>query len=62
MRVLPGQEGWEERINEFLKIKDFLIEVVNSNKIQEFQSENKIKEEFSKKLIIEQKVREINQC
>ncbi len=41
MRVLPGKEGWQERVNEFFEIRDFLIEVVNSNQIQEFQGENK---------------------
>lgn len=41
MRVLPSQEGWQERMNEFLEIRDFLIEVANNRTIPEFQGENK---------------------
>ena len=41
MRVLPSQEGLQERIKEFLEIRDFLLEVANSNQIQEFQGRNK---------------------
>ena len=41
MRVLPSQEGWHQRINEFFKIRNFLIDVINSNQIREFQGPNK---------------------
>ena len=41
MRVPQNKEGWKERINEFFEIKDFLLQVVNSNELQEFQGKNK---------------------
>ena len=41
MRVLASQEGWKERIDEFLGIRDFLMEVANSKQILEFQGKNK---------------------
>ena len=41
MRVLPSQEGWHQRINEFFKIRNFLIDVINSIQIREFQGPNK---------------------
>ena len=41
MRVLPSQEGLQERIKEFLEIRDFLLEVANSKQIPEFQGKNK---------------------
>lgn len=41
MRVPQNKEGCKERINEFFEIKDFLLQVVNSNELQEFQGKNK---------------------
>lgn len=41
MRVLPSQEGLEERLCIFDEIKEFLIEVANSKTIPEFQGDNK---------------------
>ena len=41
IRVPQNKEGWKERINEFFEIKDFLLQVVNSNELQEFQGKNK---------------------
>ena len=41
MRVLPSQEEWHQRIKEFFKIRDFLLDIIDSNQIKEFQGENR---------------------
>lgn len=41
IKMLPGQKGVQERLNEFLGITNFLREVVNSKIVPEFQGDNK---------------------
>ena len=41
MRLLPSQDGWKQRINEYIGIADFLEEVINNKTMPEFQGNNK---------------------
>lgn len=41
MKVLSEHSDLKSKINEFMDIQDFLVEVANSNTVQEFQGKNK---------------------